>query len=282
MLARTLRRRSQDGLAALLGVAGIADLYASRSFITDTHGWFDSFAYLAMAATLCVRAPAWLFVIQLAGCYLDERVYMMAPFAMIYWQWQQAQDKSLPVSIRSFFKPSPQALAILAALVVGVALRMYLSHSFGLSLTVRSQRGLSFATWEENLNLSATAIFSGLEMFGLAALGFHYYVGRRFGAWVGWASLAYYVACMAAMLIVLDHTRTQSYLIMPALAGVFCLVQVEGPRLRISALKLMAYGSWLVPPTFLISYIYTWLGYPPLSASISILRKVGAYLVGWL
>lgn len=257
---RLSRRVLQDPVSATYLTAGMTFLYFGRTAFVDVqHLWFDAFAYFFLVLAMYARSSWSIFLFATAAAWTDERAFMA--LGIVHFFHQLAQKNSGPVRMLDLLRPGKNGMFVLLSIAVYLALRGYLTHFHGMSISTYAAEPkylritlpyIPIATWtflEGSWLLYVVAVFSAFR--------------RR----EHFLLLAFLLVIAAAMLIsgsVADLTRSGSYVV-PIIFVLIMYLRHMLPAPPLRRLILVAAAiSLLFPSTFVCTDwpMYWWFRWP--------------------
>lgn len=211
-----------------------AVLYAGKTFFFDTIFFFDGLAYLFLLASVCTRKPVWVLLTLLLAFFTDERALIGSGFVMLYHVLQQQQTKRHRAAI----------ISVLSAVVLYVAMRLFLHLHFGL-FTPRGDVHLLTTPVHTYFGFILLGIFTAFKGFWVVLL-LGLFVLKGF-----WPRVIYSGTLLAIVLggvSVFDFSRSISYGFIGLLAVLFYLYKKEAQAVAMNkVLVLLLAVSFLYP-----------------------------------
>ncbi|RZJ58491.1 MAG: hypothetical protein EOO55_00435 [Hymenobacter sp.] len=128
-LLTLIERLTQDRPTALLLVVGVCFTYYGGAFLHDVYCLFDPFGYALLVLMLLNRRPWALYLLSVAGCFVDERV-LVASLLVVLWHSLRATGDAVPTVRRPAV--SWAAAAIVGGWLTYGALRLWLAAHYAL------------------------------------------------------------------------------------------------------------------------------------------------------
>lgn len=258
MLASIANRIFLDRVGAAYVTFAFALTWAGSHFFNDNL-FGDGFAWICLLSTIYFRNPLLIFLGVLIAGFTDERALLASAAALLF--WLGAPEPTHTYDSRPRLRAAP--LAIVMAWGAYVAVRLYLSHAFGLRIGTTEM--FEFAMLWEHLARSIPylllTVFQGLWIWmaiGLLAL----FVSRRVFLLVAFAATLACVLVFALSLWDFQRTAGFAFLLLPVAwqAG-----GLERATIRSLARSCFMLGVCLVvPANTVLRYFYHLRQGPPL------------------
>ncbi len=129
LLLKVLLKRIPPMESVLLAF-GLACTFVVKAFNYDVVANFDGYAYLLLLGAVAVRSPLAMVPLGFAALFVDERAYLAMPYVLLA-RWM-THGVGLPRDWMGFLIDRETVLTLLT-LIAGLAVRLGLSHYFGIS-----------------------------------------------------------------------------------------------------------------------------------------------------
>jgi hypothetical protein len=126
-----------DRIVAVATIFGVSAIYAGKAAFLQLGGFFDAFAYFFLTVAIAFRNPLLIAIAILAASFTDERAMVIAPLVLVYWA-VRSQKAEGP----NWF--TAQSVAVVAALVAAVVIRLVLMLGYGLHIPVGAGKDAGF------------------------------------------------------------------------------------------------------------------------------------------
>jgi hypothetical protein len=126
-----------DRIVAVATIFGVSAIYAGKAAFLQLGGFFDAFAYFFLTLAIAFRNPVLIAIAVLAASFTDERAMVIAPLVLVYWA-VRSQKAEGP----NWF--TAQSVAVVAALVAAVVIRLVLMLGYGLHIPVGTGKDAGF------------------------------------------------------------------------------------------------------------------------------------------
>lgn len=225
--------------------------FVGKSFTYDTIGFFDSFSFVVLAAAAYVGSPVlmagWIGV----GMFCDERILLAVPFLILDRLLQSNGPGSLAPGLGKVLR-HPAVAWTVAVLVLVVGVRYGIKTYSGFQL--RDQEAdLGLVMIRKNWQYWPLGMLSGVEGFGLLLGLLPVAVGYAFGRLWGWLAGLYVLLALAAPVLVVDMTRSYSFLFIGAIPALRALARTEGATSTFRILGAATAFSAVIPPFMVFS-----------------------------
>lgn len=253
----TLRKFFQDNLSALFAAMMMAVSFPGQWGFCDFF-CFDGYAYFLIALAVWTTSPWVLAAAVFAGGLSDERVIMVTP---LIWLWISIRNgrEAGGFSVRSLLWPRVNHLALSAAVILFVLLRLYIAAKWG-SLYETSDI-CQWAVIKKCIHFLPSAILTGLKggiIIFLAAIAL--FLARRRFALLALAVCAVIPSLMTT-LMVFDLSRSLYY----AFPALFMAMAVLAQQCSVSDCRKITFcaflGSALFPTCYVCPFSISLLNY---------------------
>jgi hypothetical protein len=126
-----------DRITAVATIFGVSAIYAGKAAFLQLGGFFDAFAYFFLTVAIAFRNPLLIAVTVLAASFTDERAMVIAPLVLVYWAVRNHKAEG-----PNWF--TAQSVAVVAALVAAVVIRLVLMLGYGLHIPVGTGKDAGF------------------------------------------------------------------------------------------------------------------------------------------
>ena len=203
---RTLKNRKLAFVFAL----GFVGIYAGAGFLLDMAAFGDSFAYAFMMGAIYFRKPLPIFLCVFLACWTDERAIFNMSLVILYHLLAPYREGQLTrtASVSDLW-PTKQMTAILVAVVVHVAMRLWLMQHY--HLTTPTGGNHVFFHVRTAMKTVGFRFWGGFEGFWLllAAMLLVFWQRRRF--WFVQLIALLTVITAFTCLLQADYVRTAAY-----------------------------------------------------------------------
>ncbi len=250
-VAGLLERSLRDRVAAALLTLGLSLTYFGYEFTYDLSGYFDGLGYAALVLALGARRWALLFMLVLAGGFVDERVLAASPL-LVFWYGARQYEWQVPGWGR--FLVTRPATAVYAAWLAYATLRLGLAWRYGLH-TPGGLVGLSalyHSSWHELLALGFTTGLSSYWLPVVLAVALLLFQ-RRYGVLV--LLLGSFAPIFAGAFAVTDITRSLAFGMPVALISLDWLGRCTTLAERRYLALVVVFFALLIPAYFTTGYL---------------------------
>jgi hypothetical protein len=220
-------------------------IYPGQVFVTDVLAKFDGFALLFIS--LALISPHWMGVIAgvLLACWTDERGVLSSLGVFLWWRFRTYGLHS--GWVKTLFVFEKNSYAALVGVGIYLGMRLYFQKNFGLHTPMT---GVSLSTLLSQVNMLFFGLWSGFEGVWLLVIGalWAFLRHKQYLALVLFVLLG--LPSLIGAFIVLDITRSLSYLLPWVLIGLYVVKENEGDAFLTKLLWLALGISFLVPTYF--------------------------------
>ncbi|MEL7342634.1 MAG: hypothetical protein AAGM67_19275, partial [Bacteroidota bacterium] len=176
---RLAERLFEDRTSAFLLLIAIGGIYLGKSFFWDTRGWFDGFAFFALL--LAMYSPN--VLVQWSSLsfafWTDERAILASGLVWIWWKLQVYGQNRL--DLKTLIKPDRITLTFVLAWGSYLAIRLWLSQTYEMSVPMGKSGAIGFQRWE----LFLPALFTSLEGMSLLTIPIVVMMRKKSHIWQG-------------------------------------------------------------------------------------------------
>ena len=219
---------------ALASVFGIAFIPAGKAAFLQLGGMGDAFAFAFLTFAVVSRSNLVIFACILAACFTDERGLVAAPLVGLYWAYRGEQE------VRFL---NGKSLAVLAAVIVAILLRVYLQFFHGLHVPTGTAADLGPALIGRMLpSLPSTFLHALGGMWLWPLIGLLLFV--RYRQWLALVvSCGAMLALCAGSVMVIDTDRTLAYMLPLVYIGMAVAARYQLP---LAEAKATAIGALII------------------------------------
>lgn len=245
-ILQILLKISNDPIYAAIGTLGTSFLYFGNSFFWDTYGWFDGIAFFGIVLALylvTVQRSYLLFLPLTLAFWTDERA-LSASLILIIWDPLLLKTNNKKQTIKSLIS-SVSTLTYVISIIGYIAVRLYLTHVYGLATPVGNENLVGPAVILENLKRFPFNILNLYKAFwALAFIG---------GIWSfkGKNPTIYYLFILQFLIVIVggmcvtDFTRSLTYSFPSLLALILLLAkEYRTDQARATLLVLVLFSAF--------------------------------------
>lgn len=257
LLIRYFRDLSGSDLLAFLSGILVMSSYLGRAFTTDLMGYFDGYAFLFLLFGFISGNSVLVFFAYLVALFVDERSLLSLPFFVVlgYFQADKSED-----FFRSVFRRRAPIVPLVGALVVCFGIRLYLKMYLGFQESAFQSNLVGFEVLRDNYQIFPLGWLSALHGWLLLLFLPVYYLWRSGNRMVAGLFLLYTILSLFVCQLVLDVTRSTTYLFPGVVLSLILLIKFESQRFTTRVLWLFGFLSMLLPPLVTIGATVVWQG----------------------
>ncbi|MFM2223854.1 MAG: hypothetical protein RJA07_56 [Bacteroidota bacterium] len=232
-------KSTNDRLLAFYIALGATSVYFGTACFTDLYSYFSGWAFLFLFLCIYSKNNWLIFLLATLAAWTDERAFLSLVYPVFYWQIKNyfTENKSL----KDLLIPQKKSIVIIVAMLVYVLARIYLQYAgFGTSHVE------SFLL--SNLEIAPIGVFTFFEGFWiLIAYKFYVLLSEKKYA-LFFISLLLLMAMSVGSLIVLDITRSGSFMLLEVFISVYIILQLRGAAVLKSYLFFAVLICVIFPP----------------------------------
>lgn len=256
-LIRSVRAISNSDRLAFLAGGLVLSSYVGRAFTTDVMGYFDGYAFLFLLIAFFSRNAFIVFLTLLAAFFVDERSLLSFPVLIVASYFQQHTRAHFFRFLTHLRSP---VVPLVGAIVIYLVLRLSLKSFLGFSDSVLQSDLIGLQVLRNNYQVFPLGWLSALHGWLLLLFvpaGYLWQSGNRMAATL---YFIYLIMSLFLCQMVLDVTRSTTYLFPGVLLAIVLLSKFEQGRFTRSILLLCTAFSILIPPLVTIGATVIWQG----------------------